>query len=95
VAGSSERVIRLASRSEIGRGFEGEIRVHRDGRASVVEYFVLAVPGDETLHARVLRLDRRIASGLRHIDPHAEVRLQGEPPDRQRPSTPGRSLQQG
>ncbi len=79
VAWSADGLIKLASRSEIGRGFDGEIRIQRGRRGTVVEYFVLRLPGDEAVHARVLRLDRQISDGLRAIDPHAEIRMASEP----------------
>ncbi|HEY0374863.1 MAG TPA: hypothetical protein VGC94_08700 [Amnibacterium sp.] len=79
VVSSAGNVIKLASRSEIGRGFDGEIRLQRGRRGTLAEYFVLRLPGDETLHSRVLRLDRQIAEALRAIDPQAEVRMSAEP----------------
>jgi hypothetical protein len=84
VASSAENVIKLASRSEIGRGFDGEIRLQRGRRGTLAEYFVLRLPGDETLHPRVLRLDGQIADALRRIDPQAEVRVSSEHPPRSR-----------
>jgi len=78
VVSSAETVIKLASRSEIGRGFDGEIRLQRGRRGTLAEYFVLRLPGDESLHARVLRLDRQIADALHTIDPQAEVRMVAE-----------------
>jgi len=78
VVSSTDGLIRLASRSEIGRGFDGEIRLQRGRRGTVVEYFVLRLPGDESLHARVLRLDRQIADALRALDPQADVRMAAE-----------------
>ena len=81
VVSSSGGVIRLASRSEIGRGFEGEIRVRPARRGTLAEYFVLRLPGDESLHSRVLRLDRQIADALHGIDPQAEVRMYAEQPE--------------
>ena len=50
VVSSSDGIIRLASRSEIGRGFEGEIRVQPARRGTLAEYFVLRLPADESLH---------------------------------------------
>jgi hypothetical protein len=85
VASSTGDVIKLASRSEIGRGFDGEIRLQRGRHGTVVEYFVLRLPGDESLHSRVLRLDRQIADALHAIDPQAEVQMVTEQP-RQRSS---------
>jgi hypothetical protein len=85
VVSSADDVIKLTSRSEIGRGFDGEIRLQRGRRGTVVEYFVLRLPGDESLHGRVLRLDRQIADALHAIDPQAEVRMVAEQP-RQRSS---------
>jgi hypothetical protein len=78
VVSSTDGVIKLTSRSEIGRGFDGEIRLQRGRRGTVVEYFVLRLPGDESLHARVLRLDRQIADALHAIDPQAEIRTVAE-----------------
>jgi hypothetical protein len=75
VVSSTDDVIKLASRSEIGRGFDGEIRLHRGRRGTVAEYFLLRLPDDETLHARVLRLERQIAEALRGMDDEAEVRM--------------------
>lgn len=85
VVSSTDGVIKLRSRSEIGRGFDGEVRLQRGRRGTLVEYFVLRVPGDESLHARVLRLDRQIADALRAMDSQAEVRMAVEQP-RQRSS---------
>jgi hypothetical protein len=82
VASSAENVIKLASRSEIGRGFDGEIRLQPGRRGTRAEYFVLRLPGDETLHPRVLRLDGQIADALHEIDPQAEVRVSAEHPPR-------------
>lgn len=80
VVSSSDGVVKLASRSEIGRGFDGEIRLQRSLRGTRAEYFVLRLPGDETLHSRVLRLDRQIADALHAIDPQAEVRMYADQP---------------
>lgn len=82
VVSSSDGVVKLASRSEIGRGFDGEIRLRRGARGTVAEYYVLRLPGDEAVHARVVRLDRQIADALRTIDPQAEVRMYADRPDR-------------
>jgi hypothetical protein len=84
VVSSSDDVIRLATRSEIGRGFDGEIRLRRGPRGTVAEYFVLRLPDDEAVRTRVLRLDRQLADALRAIDPQAEVRMSAERPDRDR-----------
>jgi len=85
VVSSTDGVIKLASRSEIGRGFDGEIRLQRGRRGTLVEYFVLRLPGDESLHGRVLRLDRQIGDALHAMDPQADVRMVAEQP-RQRSS---------
>lgn len=82
VVSSANGMIKLASRSEIDRGFDGEIRLHRGRRGTVVEYFVLRLPADETLHARVLRLDRQLAEALHALDPQAEVRMYEQQPPR-------------
>jgi hypothetical protein len=74
IAGSAGMTMRLASRSEIGRGFEGEVRVHRTRRASMAEYYILRLPGDETLHPRIAALDDEIAHAFTTLDPHAQIR---------------------
>lgn len=81
LAGSAGTTMRLATRSEIGRGFDAEIRVHRTRRASVVEYFVLRLPGDEAVLRRIEALDERIAAALVSLDPEAQVRRTGEQRD--------------
>lgn len=80
VASSTNNVLRLASRSEIGRGFAGELRVHRERERSKVEYFVHALPGDEGVRENVQRLEAQIAAVLRTIDSGARVRRAGHPP---------------
>jgi hypothetical protein len=77
IAGSAGMTMKLASRSEIGRGFDGEVRVHRTKRASIAEYYILRLPGDETLHRRIAALDDQIATALTVLDPHAQVRRTG------------------
>jgi hypothetical protein len=77
VAGSAGMTMRLASRSEIGRGFDAEVRVHRIRRASLAEYYVLRLPGDDALLGRIAALDGRIADALRTLDPDAHVRMPG------------------
>jgi hypothetical protein len=79
IAGSAGMTMRLASRSEIGRGFEAEVRVRRTRRASLAEYYILRLPGDEALHARIAALDDQIAHALRALDPEAHVRRPGRP----------------
>lgn len=74
LAASAGTTMKIASRSEIGRGFDGEVRVHRSRRASVAEYYILRMPGDESLHARIAALDDRIADALTALDPQAHVR---------------------
>ncbi|MFD1722842.1 hypothetical protein [Amnibacterium endophyticum] len=78
LAGSAGTTMRLATRSEIGRGFDGEVRVRRTRRSSVVEYFVLRVPGDEAVLRRIEELDDRIADALVALDPHAQVQRTGQ-----------------
>ena len=79
IAGSAGMTLRLASRSEIGRGFEAEVRVRRTRRASLAEYYILRLPGDEALHARIAGLDDQIAHALHALDPEAHVRRPGRP----------------
>jgi hypothetical protein len=77
IAGSAGMTMKLASRSEIGRGFDGEVRVHRAKRASIAEYYILRLPGDETVLTRIAALDEQIVRALRTLDPQAQVRRQG------------------
>jgi hypothetical protein len=77
IAGSAGMTMKIASRSEIGRGFDAEIRVHRTRRASLAEYYILRMPGDESLHDRIAGLDDQIAGALRTLDPEAHVRRSG------------------
>jgi hypothetical protein len=77
IAGSAGMTLKLASRSEIGRGFDAEVRVQRTRRASLAEYYVLRLPGDESLHEGIAALDGRIAEALRTLDPQAQVRRAG------------------
>ena len=77
IAGSAGMTMKLASRSEIGRGFDAEVRVQRTRRASLAEYYILRLPGDEALLERIAALDDQIAGALRSLDPEAQVRRQG------------------
>jgi hypothetical protein len=79
VAGSAGMTMKLASRSEIGRGFDAEVRVQRTRQASIAEYYILRLPGDDALHARIAGLDDEIARALRALDPQAQIRLRGRP----------------
>jgi hypothetical protein len=74
IAGSAGMTMKLASRSEIGRGFDAEVRVHRTRRASLAEYYILRLPGDERLFDRIHALDDQIVRALRALDPEAQVR---------------------
>ena len=74
IAGGAGSTLRLATRSEIGRGFDGEVRVHRTRRSSVAEYFILRLPGDEQVLETIAGLDGRIATALRSLDPEVRVR---------------------
>lgn len=77
IAGSAGMTLKLASRSEIGRGFDAEVRVHRTRRASLAEYYILRLPGDESLHPEIASLDERIANALQVLDPQARVQRGG------------------
>lgn len=77
LAGSAGMTLKLASRSEIGRGFDAEVRVQRTRRASLAEYYILRLPGDESLHEAIVALDDRIVRALRSLDPEAQVRGPG------------------
>ena len=79
IAGSAGMTLKLASRSEIGRGFDAEVRVHRTRRASLAEYYILRLPGDESLYAEIGSLDDRIATSLATLDPQARVHRSGRP----------------
>ena len=78
LAGSAGATMKLASRSEIGRGFDAEVRVHRTRRASVAEYFVLRLPGDESVLRRIAALDDQVAAALRTLDPAARIQRSDE-----------------
>jgi hypothetical protein len=77
IAGSAGMTLKLASRSEIGRGFDAEVRVHRTRRASLAEYYILRLPGDESLYADIASLDERIARAFHTLDPEARVHSTG------------------
>ncbi|GAA2753408.1 hypothetical protein [Amnibacterium kyonggiense] len=77
IVGSAGMTLKLASRSEIGRGLDAEVRVQRTRRASLAEYYVLRLPGDESLHDDIVDLDGRIAAALHTLDPEAHVRRAG------------------
>ncbi len=79
IAGSAGMTMKLASRSEIGRGFDAEVRVQRTRRASLAEYYILRLPGDDALLDRIGALDEQIARALRTLDPQAQVRTPGRP----------------
>jgi hypothetical protein len=79
IAGSAGMTMKLASRSEIGRGFDAEVRVQRTRRASLAEYYILRMPGDEALVERIAALDDQIVRALRSLDPQAQVRRMGRP----------------
>ncbi|WP_375389556.1 hypothetical protein [uncultured Amnibacterium sp.] len=67
--------IRVRSRSMIGRGFVGSVRMSRGRRATSVVYSILRLPDDESLHVAVLGLELELVGALRRIDPEASVRL--------------------
>jgi hypothetical protein len=92
ISGSSSTALRLASRSEIGRGFDGEVRVRRTRHGTTAEYFVLRMPGDEALHQRIRDLDGEIASALQALDPDAQVRVIQKAPARIRRSARGAAV---
>jgi hypothetical protein len=73
IAGSAGMTMKLASRSEIGRGFDAEVRVQRTRRASLAEYYILRLPGDDAVLDRIRALDGQIAHALRSLDPQAQV----------------------
>jgi hypothetical protein len=79
IAGSAGMTLKLASRSEIGRGFDAEVRVHRTRRASLAEYYILRLPGDESLYTEIASLDDRIAQSFRVLDPDARFSSRGRP----------------
>lgn len=90
LAGTAGSTLRLQTRSEIGRGFDAEIRVHRSRRSSVAEYFVLRVPADDAVLQQIASLDERIVHAARTLDPQAQVRRAGE--RRRAPSSMNASL---
>lgn len=80
VVTSRDNLLSLGSRSEIGRGFAGEVRIRRTADGSRVEYVVLALPGDEHVDARVHRLEQQIVDGLRSVDRSARIERRSAAP---------------
>ncbi len=89
LAGSAGTTMKLATRSEIGRGFDGEIRVRRTRRSSIAEYFVLRLPGDERVLRVIADLDERIVRAARSLDPQASVQRLSERGRRSSTPAPG------
>lgn len=73
---SEERVL-VRSRSEIGRGYIGALQLTPQRGLTVVDYSIVRLPGDETLHDRVLGLELQVISALRRIDRDVDVQLSG------------------
>lgn len=67
----------IGSRSEIGRGFRASIRVTRGRSLTHVDYSILRLPGDDSLHAAVLQFELLLIEAVRRLDPNADVRLVG------------------
>lgn len=75
ITGSSDSHLGLASRSEVGRSFEGEIRLLRRPAHTLVEYYIYLLPdGGEELTASLQHLDDSIVRVLRRLDAGIVVR---------------------
>ena len=72
-----DRSLLMGSRSEIGRGFRAAITIDRGRKASHLSYAILRLPGDEAVHASVLRFELLLIEAVRRVDPNADVRLVG------------------
>ena len=68
----------IRSRSEIGRGYIGSFRLQPRRALTLVDYSIVRLPGDDTLHDRVLALELQIIDALRRIDRNVNVQLTGE-----------------
>jgi hypothetical protein len=90
-----ERSLLVGSRSEIGRGFRAAIGVERRRTTTHLTYSILRLPGDESIHATVLRFELLLIEAVRRVDPNADVRLVGralrdlDRLERAAPPTPG------
>jgi hypothetical protein len=85
-----ERALLVGSRSEIGRGFRAAITLERSRSTTQLDYAILRLPGDDAVHAAVLRFELLLIEAVRRIDPNADVRLVGRALrdlDRVRPAT--------
>jgi hypothetical protein len=67
----------VGSRSEIGRGFRAAIQMERHRTTTHLAYSILRLPGDESVHAAVLRFELLLIEAVRRVDPDADVRLVG------------------
>ena len=75
VAEASNTHLVLESRSEIGRSFEGEIRMTRRPSYTVVDYFILVVPdGGDSLLTAIQDFDQRLVQCLGRMDSELAVR---------------------
>jgi hypothetical protein len=95
LAESSDSHLVIASRSEIGRSFEGEVQLRRLPSSTVVEYFIHSMPlGGPHLESAVLLLERDLLAVLTRLDPAIEVlhaRRSDDPADSSIPARqPGR-----
>ena len=75
IADAASTRLLLRSRSEIGRSFEGEIRMIRRPSYTVVDYHIHAVPdGGDSLLTAIQHFDRALVEALRRIDPDLVAR---------------------
>jgi hypothetical protein len=72
-----DRALLVGSRSEIGRGFRAAITVERHRSVTQLSYAILRLPGDDAVHATVLRFELLLIEAVRRVDPNADVRLVG------------------
>lgn len=72
-----EDALEVGSRSEIGRGFRATILARPGRSATELDYAILRLPGDESLHAAVLQFELLLIEAIRRLDADADVRLVG------------------
>ena len=53
------------------------VRVERGRSLTHVDYSILRLPGDDSLHAAVLQFELLLIEAVRRLDPNADVRLVG------------------
>ncbi|RIX30206.1 hypothetical protein [Amnibacterium setariae] len=72
-----DEALEVGSRSEIRRGFRAMIVARRGRSATHLDYSILRLPGDDSLHAAVLQFELLLIEAIRRLDSDADVRLVG------------------